>query len=56
MHLFPYIGPIELGNEKQLTSIFSEYRTYDVSLYSNAYLKIMIKKWTKLDKQSITLT
>ena len=47
VHLFPHSGPTKLGNEKQRTSFFSEYRTYDVSLYSNVYLK---KTHTKKNK------
>jgi hypothetical protein len=29
--LFPHSGPTKLGNQKQRTSFFSEYRIYDVS-------------------------
>ena len=41
------------SNERQF---FSEYRTYDVSLYSNAYLRKTHTKRTKLNKQSMQLT
>ena len=40
MHLFPQSGSTKSGNEKHCErQFFSEYRTYDVSLYYNAYLK-----------------
>jgi len=59
VHLFPHSGPTKLGNENHIERhFFSEYRTYDVSLYYNAYLKKAKakKKKLKLNKQSINLT
>ena len=56
VHLFPHSGPTKLGNEKQRTPFFSEYRTYDVSLYSYAYLRKTHIKRIKLNKQAMQMT